>query len=207
MRSVLKVVRHLAAALALAPALVLVSACSSDAGAKSGGPAVESPSGESFDDGEPVHGDVAVTWKNLNPANPPASASLVNESSEVGQKLKSGKANSSVIRVLTDAQMGGLLAALEKDGFFQYATDGMGLDTVPDLAGRKGVIVVTQDGRSKGLLSLPGTGAGPVPKVFYNSKMLIIGIHSQLPGAEVRAGIGEPDERIFTAPPPKFHKP
>jgi len=207
MRSAVRPVRQAVVALSLVSALLLAAACSSEGGSNSGGSSMETPSGESFDDGEPVHGDVAVTWKNLNPANPPASASLVNESSEVGQKLKSGKANSSVIRVLTDAQMGGLLAALEKDGFFQYATDGMGLDTVPDLAGRKGVIVVTQDGRSKGLLSLPGTGAGPVPKVFYNSKMLIIGIHSQLPGAEVRAGIGEPDERIFTAPPPKFHKP
>jgi hypothetical protein len=207
MRSVLKTVRHVFVAVSLSSALLLASACGSDGGSKSGGPAMESASGEGVDEGDPVHGDVLVMWKNLNPANPPAAAGLVNESSEIGQKLKSGKANSSEVRVLSDAQMGGLLAALEKNGFFQYATDGMGLDSIPDAPGRKAVIIVTQDGRSRGLLSLPGTGASPIPKVFYNSKMLIIGIHSQLPGAEVRAGLGEPDERVFTAPPPKFHKP
>jgi hypothetical protein len=197
----MRIVRCACAVLALASALVLASACSSDSDSRSGS------SVEAVEEGAPVHGEVAVTWKNLNPANPPATMTLVNESSETGRKLKSGEANSSTIKVLSDAEMGGLLAALDSKGFFRYATDGMGLDNIPDLPGKKGIVIVTQDGQSKGLLSLPGLGSGPVPQVFLDSKRLILDIHRQLPGAEVHSGLGESDERIFSAPPPKMHRP
>lgn len=187
----------------------LAAGCASDGG--SGGGAGEesgaAPSGGTWEDGEPVRGNVSVTWKNLNPANPAASASLVNESSEIGQKLKSGAASSSEIRVVSDAQMGGLLAQLKKLGFFQHATDGLGLDNVPNVEGQRGIVVVTQDGRSKGLMLTTHLGPGPVPQTYRDSKNVVLFAHSQVPGFDVKANIGAPDERVFTAPKPTLRRP
>jgi hypothetical protein len=188
----------------------LAAGCASDdapGGSGSGDESGAVSSGGNWEDGEAVRGNVSVTWKNLNPANPSASASLVNESSEIGQKLKSGRASSSEIRVVTDAQMGGLLAQLKKLGFFQYATDGMGLDNLPDVAGQRGIVVVTQDGHSKGLMLTTNIGPGPVPTAYRDSKNVVLFAHSQVPGFDVKSGVGAPDERVFTAPKPTLRRP
>jgi hypothetical protein len=203
----MRVLRHVVAALSLTTALLLASGCGSDGGGASGGNLVNSGSAETWDDGEPVQGNVSVTWKNLNPANPPASASLVNESSEIGKKLKSGTASSSEIRVISDAQMGGLLDQLKKFGFFDHATDGLGLDSIPDLPGRRGIVIVTQEGHSRGLMLTTNLGPGPVPQTYRDCKYVVLLAHSQAPGAEVRAGIGAPDDSLLSAPKPRFRKP
>jgi len=203
----MRVLRHLAAALSLAFPLLAASGCGSDDAASSGGQFIGSGTGETWDDGEPVQGNYSVTWKNLNPANPPASMSIVNESSEIGQKLSSGVATSSEIRVATDAQMGGLLMALKNLGFFDRATDGLGLDNIPDLPGRRGIVVVTQDGHSRGLMLTTNIGPGPIPETYRNCKGAVLDAHSHLHGAEVKASLGPADDRILTAPPPKYHRP
>jgi hypothetical protein len=190
----------------------LAAGCASDGGPTSpgggsGDAADSAPTGGTWEDGEAVRGNVSVTWKNLNPANPPASASLVNESSEIGQKLKSGRASSSEIRVVSDAQMGGLLAQLKKLGFFQYATDGLGLDNLPSVAGPRGIVVVSQDGHSKGLMLTTNLGPGPVPEAYRDSKSVVIIAHSQVQGFDVKANVGAPDERVFTAPRPTLRRP
>jgi hypothetical protein len=190
------------AALLFAPALLLAAGCSSDDGSEGSSSPFASGTAADLAVADPVQGEVAVTFQNLDPSRPAAIMQLVNESSEVGQKLKSGKATSAKIKVLTDAEMGGLLAQLEKFHFFEHATDGLGLDNIPDLPNRKGIVVVTQDGHSRGVLSVSGLGGGPIPKVFVDSKRLILDVHAALPGSEIRAGIGEADERIFSAPPP-----
>jgi len=68
-------------------------------------------------------------------------------------------------------------------------------------------VVVTQDGKSKGIMLTTGLGVGPVPKTYVESKKLIFAIHEQLPGFDVKANLGAPDERIFSAPPIKPKKP
>lgn len=190
-------------------AALLAAGCASDGGSGggSGDESEAAPTGGTWEDGEAVRGNVSVTWKNLNPANPPASASLVNESSEIGQKLKSGRASSSEIRVVSDAQMGGLLSQLKKLGFFQYATDGMALDNLPNVDGQRGIVVVTQDGHSKGLMLTTHIGPGPVPTAYRDSKNVVLFAHSQVPGFDVKANVGAPDERVFTAPKPTLRRP
>ena len=200
--------RRLSLVLALLAAAPL-AACSSGgsgSGASSSGSADVS-GGDTWNESTPVTGNVQVAWKNLDPANPPAAVGLVNESSESGRKLKSGKATSSQIRVLTDQQMGGLLAALEKVGFFRHATAGIALDNLPSVPGRKGVVVVTRDGKSVGLLLTTNLGTSPVPKAYTDSKNMILAAHHEVQGFEAKAGIGESDERIFSAPPPKLRRP
>ena len=64
-----------------------------------------------------------------------------------------------------------------------------------------------QDGHSMGLMLTTNIGPGPVPETYRNCKGVILDAHSHLDGAEVKAGLGAPDERIFTAPAPKFRKP
>ena len=193
-------------------ASLCVAGCAGDAGARSAGTspassADEAPSSQSAPAGEPVHGDVSVTWKNLDPKYPVARASLVNESSATGKLLRSGTKSSSEIRVMSDADMGVLLATLKEFGFFTYATDGLDLGNVPDVPGKKGIIVVTQDGRSKGLMLTLNMGASPIPKTYVNSKDLVLGVHSQLQGADFRVGVGPADENTFQAPPVKMKRP
>jgi hypothetical protein len=204
-------VRSILVVLAFAATLPL-AACSSDSsyGSSASGPSssgVEAASGDSWDESTPVGGNVQVAWKNLDPANQPAAVGLVNESSETGQKLKTGRATSSQVRVLSDQQMGGLLGMLDKVGFFRYATEGLSLDNVPDLPGRKGIVVVTRDGHSVGLMLTTNLGTSPVPKAYSDSKNMIIHAHGQVQGFEAKAGIGESDERIFSAPKPTLRRP
>ena len=204
----------------LVPALSLVLAVSLPLAACSSGESYESssssgdsvaaagaPAGDSWDESTAVSGDVQVAWKNLDPDNPPAAVGLVNESSETGQKLKSGRATSSQVRVLTDHQMGGLLAMLDKVGFFRHATEGLSLDNLPTVPGRKGVVVVTRNGRSVGLLMTTALGTSPIPKAYTDSKNMVIHAHGQVPGFEAKASIGESDERIFSAPKPTLRRP
>jgi hypothetical protein len=209
--STMSLARRLSLVLLLAVSAPL-AACSSDPSYESAasGPSASpeaGSSGSTWDESTPVRGDIQVAWKNLDPTNPPAAVGLVNESSETGQKLKTGRATSSQVRVLTDRQMGGLLAQLEKVGFFQYATEGLSLDNVPSVPGRKGVVVVTRDGRSVGLLMTTNLGTSPVPKAYSDAKNMVIYVHGQVQGFEAKASIGESDERIFSAPKPTLRRP
>jgi len=199
---------RIAAAAALAVLASLTASCAGDSADRGSSSSSEVPAGgATWEDGEPVKGEVTVAWANLDPKYPVARVGLVNESSEIGQTLKSGKATSSEIRVLTDAEMGGLLAKMGELGFFQYAQDGLALDNTPDVAGKRGVVVVTQDGRSKGLMLTTNLGMSPVPKAYADTKKLVLFAHSQVPGYDVKANIGAPDERIFSAPPIRPKKP
>lgn len=200
---------RLSLVLALAMAASLTACASDDASDSGGGSSLGgvSPAGGSWDESAPVTGDVQVAWKNLDAANPAAACGLVNESSETGQKLKSGRATSSQVRVLTDAQMGGLLAKLEEVGFFRHATQGISLDNVPQVPGRKGIVVVTRDGQSVGLMLTTNLGTSPVPKIYTDSKNMVLAVHGQVMGYEAKAGIGEADDRIFSAPKPTLRRP
>ena len=195
---------HLLLALCLS-----LAACGSDGSSESGagGSAAGSGGAGTWDEAAPVAGNVQVAWRNLDTANPAAAAGLVNESSETGQKLKSGKATSSQVRVLTDAQMGGLLAKLDEVGFFRNATQGLSLDNVPEVPGKKGIVVVTRDGQSVGLMLTTNLVSSPFPKVYTDSKNMILAAHGAVVGYEAKSGTGESDERIFSAPKPKLRRP
>jgi hypothetical protein len=215
----MNLVRTFSSALGLAAALFAAS-CSSTEG--SPGDSTSGASGKrlealdegsgsqasgNWEDGAAVRGDVSVSWKNLDPRNPLAAHSLVNESSEIGRKLRGGKATSSEIRVIGDLEMGRLLAELKKIGFFDHATDNLSLANVPEVPGRRGVVVVTQDGRSKGLMLTTNLGTGPIPKTYVESKRVVLAVHSQVQGFDVRVGTGAADEGVLSVPPPRFKRP
>jgi hypothetical protein len=157
---------------------------------------------QSVQAGEPVTGNVYVTWKNLNPASRAGAFSLVNQSSEYGRKLTSGKATSTEIRVIDDVQMGTLVAELRRVGFFQFAKPGLGLGNIPEGASRSGVVVVQQDGKDLGLL-FRATGPGPEANAYTECKKLVLAVHGSVPSFEVRVGSGEGSDRVFEAPPIK----
>lgn len=187
-------------ALALALAASLAAACgggASGGGGGVGGRTVDVPS-----DAPAAAGNVIVTirtWnRNPNAGNlPPTDAALVNASSEVGQRLTSGRASSTVVRVLEDAEMGRLLAMLDEAGFWGSAKDGVTLANLEDDGRRRGVIVVEQSGRKAGLEYYPGS---PGADVFRQCRDMIHQIHDRVGGWEARASTGPADERLIQAP-------
>lgn len=192
--------RH-AAILGLAAALFALGACASGSSGDTDGAEPRASDGgtRTVERGEAVGGNTMVTWKNLDPRNPDVTWGLVNESSEMGQKLRSGRASSTEIRVMSDTDMGTLINELRKAGFFENATRGLGLANVPDVPGRKGIVVVSQDGVEQGLMLTPNLGGTSIPVAYRDSKQLIGAVHGALQGFEVR--VNQDADRVFQAPP------
>jgi hypothetical protein len=175
--------------------LVLVAAgCSSSETPTTGG------GSSRVDDVEPegVKGNVAVTWKNLNPRSKAGAFSLVNESSETARLLTKGGKTSTEIRVISDAGMAWLLDKLKEVGFFQHATAGLGLDAASPTLSKSGIVVVQQDGKTHGLPLAGPTSA----KAYDDARGLIMRIHSDATPSfgDVKVGTGPADESIFSGP-------
>jgi hypothetical protein len=156
---------------------------------------------------EPVRGEVMVSWRNLDPRYPATAVALVNDSSSTGQRLRSGTVTSSTIRVLTDAEMGWVLAEIERMGFHQHARDGLDVAAASEVPGRKGIVTIERDGTTKGLLLTTGLGTSPLPKVYVQVKDFVNKVHGHVVGGEVRASVGPADESIFSAPPARLKRP
>jgi hypothetical protein len=147
---------------------LLPAACGSGASGNGGEPMIGAGATlvDRIEDGDPVSGNVQVTWRNLDPNNRDVVISLVNESSEYGQRLRSGRSTSTVTRVATDQQMGQLVATLRELGFYTHASP-MVLGALPEEQGRKGAVVVQQGDQSVGimLVSKLGLAGSQVPKI------------------------------------------
>lgn len=199
--------RH-AAILGLAAAMLAFGACASGSSSSDNRAPAESGSDAAVvrpvERGEATGGNTVVTWKNLDPRNPDVTWSLVNETSDVGAKLRSGRATSTEIRVMSDVDMGTLLNELRKAGFFENATRGLGLGNIPDVPGRKGIVVVSQDGVDHGLMLTPNLGGTTVPVAYRDSKQLVGAVHNALQGFEVR--VNQDTDRVFQAPSPKMRR-
>lgn len=199
-----RVLRACALGLSLLAAPLLAGACAgtSDAGGgASGGGAdgLERPNVGDVEPGDPVRGEVFVTWKNLNPRNPDVTQTLVNESSEVGQQLRSGRKSSTAVRVISDADMGTLLLKLKEIGFYDQATRGVGPNSIPQVPGRRGIVLVHDNGTDWGLMLTPGAGGTPLPATYRDCKGLVLAIHGAVQGLEVQVNVDT--DRVFSAPP------
>ena len=148
------------------------------------------------------HQVVLRTWNPNNPSAAPTTAALVNASSESGRKLTTGRATSTVVRVISDAEMGALLAAMQEKGFDGVATPGLTLDGLRADGRRRGVIVVEQDGQTRGIDFGLNMGGTQVPTVYTECKKIILAVHMNIPGLEVRTSTDPADDpsRIFQAP-------
>ncbi len=187
------------AATALLAASFVMSGCGSDGATRGGGSHVGAAlGGVGFEPGDAVSDEVSVTWKNLDPGNPPVTQTLVNASSETGRLLKSGRASSTATRVISDQDMGTMLDELEDLDFFDHATSGLGLTNAPSTTGRRGIVVVTRGAKTWGMMLTPGMGQTPVPKVYTDCKKLIFAVHGAVQGFEVKIN-ADPD-RVFSAP-------
>jgi hypothetical protein len=171
-------------------------------GDSSGGDGLAKPAAGSIDPGDPVSGEVAVTWKNLNPSSPDVTQTLVNESSEYGQALQSGRVTSTTVRVLSDADMGTLLGMLEEIGFFEHATRNVGLTNIPEVPSRKGIVVVHNNGKDWGLMLSPGAAGTGLPETYRDCKGLVMKVHASVQGLEVQVNVDA--DRVFSAPPIKM---
>lgn len=192
---------------ALAWAVLLVGAALSTACSSS--PAWVPPDPGDFREVDAVSGNYSVTWKNLNPAGDPVVQTLVNETSEIGVKIKSGRATSSTIRVVSDEQMGSLVDKLREMSYFDHATPGVGLDNVPDVPNRRGIVAVDEDGDRSALIFTLHMGNTPVPTVYRDCKSVILRVHGAAQGGmEVRAGRGESvdADRLFKGPKIKMER-
>lgn len=182
----------LRAAGALAAALLCASPLAGCGGTGSGSAAGWHMGGSSepiadLSNVQPVKGNVQITVR-LSPKDKDVSTfALVNESSEIGKKLSTGRATSAQIRFLDDLAMGRLLAEMNARGFAAQSSPGLTLENLPVYPGRRGVIIVEQDGATRGIDFGTGTGGGALPKTFVDCKQLIMGVHGSLSGFEVRA--------------------
>lgn len=186
---------------ALVVPLLLVAACGSS-GASSG--EWERPDVDVPESAAPVSGEVRVRWQNLDPRHPIVPHVLVNKSSELGGALASGERTSSEVRVLSDEDMGRLIEGLRGIGFFEHATAGLSVDSAPEVAGRKGIVVVHQDGRSYGLMLTRNLGGTPIPAVYRDAKGLVLTVHGQIYSPEIRVNVDE--DRVFSAPPIRMRR-
>jgi hypothetical protein len=192
--------------LALALLLGGPAGCAGDGGSSIDDPLLEGQ-GIEVVEGAPASGNVHVTLRTWDPdTGREATFVLVNATSEVGQKLRSGRATSTVTRVLDDDGMGSLLATLDQNGFAGVSADGVSLDTLGPDSRRKGVIVVERDGSPRSLVSESNVGK-TVATVFRDCKVLILQVHGSIPGAAASASTGDSDpERTFQAPPIKMKR-
>lgn len=189
-------------------ALLLVlaaAACGSTDG--SGGGGGGGGGDEVVSGGPAVTGDHQVlirTWDPTDPSRPPFTAALVNASSDAGRRLTSGKASSTVVRVLSDQDMGTLLQLLDEKGFSANATEGVTLQGLRPDSQRRGVIIVEKDGQTKGIELLLRMGGTAIPTVYTECKKIIVKAHREIEGLEIRTSTGadvEDPSRTFQAPP------
>ena len=201
----------------LAPFLVLACAAALAACGRtgtSGGRSIDmgdSSGGASLEGVHPVKGNVQVVLRTWNPEHPelgPSTYALVNTSSESGRKLASGKATSTVIRPISDEQMGALLAAIDQKGFSTHAKSGVTLEGLSPDSRRRGVIIVDDNGTTRGLemLAQANLGGTPIPTVFRDCKMIIVQIHGTIQGYEARVSTSPADDRTFQAPPVRMKR-
>lgn len=206
-----RTVRAIGALAALFVGAALVAGCggTGSSGATGGGLGGGGEPLADLSNVQPVKGNVQVTLR-LSPADRPVTMfALVNESSEIGKKLTSGRATSAQIRVLDDLAMGRLLAEMNARGFAANSSPGLSLDNLREYSGRRGVIVVDQGGTTRGIDFGTGTGGGALPNAYVECKKLIMGVHGSLQGFEVRASTN-PDsdaERQFGGDPIKMKRP
>lgn len=188
----------------LCVALLLAAAVAGCAGTGSGSGAGGASGGSSVESAPPVSGNHQVvlrTWDPNRPGEPNLTAALVNRSSEAGRKLSSGMASSTVVRVISDEEMGRLLAALDDAGFSATARAGVALDRIAPDSERRGVIVVEHDGKTRGIDFVAGADARAVGKTYVECKKIILYTHGLISGFETRVTTGEQDpSRIFQAP-------
>jgi hypothetical protein len=85
-----------------------------------------------------------------------------------------------IVKVLSNEQMGLLIALLEEKGFYRYATAAHTPESVPRRSGN-GIIVVERAGSRKGLLFQRGMSASrsAVPGVYVECKKMIMGIFNK----------------------------
>ena len=124
---------------------------------------------------------------------------LVNASSQYGRALRSGRETSTEVRVLSDADMGTLIGELEDRGFFDHATKGLGIENIPNVPGRRGIVVLHDNGNDYGLMLVPGAGGTGLPESYRDCKALVLAIHGSVQGLEVR--VNEDADKLFSAPP------
>lgn len=202
-----RIARAVPALLALVPCLV---ACASGGGGSGGNSASGGPGGgnAAAESGPKVSGDVTVTLRTTPGGGQATDMSLVNESSEMGKKLTSGRTSSTVTRVISDAEMASLLRELDKAGFSSVARDGVSMAALRDDSTRRGVIVIEQDGRPRGFEFRTGMGESRVPNVYVDCKRLIWGVHMQVPAYEAKVTVGDaPDaDRVFQSPPARMKR-
>ena len=199
--------RRLCGALLLTLATVLLTACAGDGGSGEARMGADETLVGDISDATPVDGNVTVTWRNLDPRNQDVTISLVNETSDYGRRLKSGRSSSPVTRVASDRQIGRLLAKLEELGFFRLATP-MEMGGLPEVPGRRGAVVVQRDGASVGLMLVlkQGLAGSQIPKVYMESKRQVLYLHGNLRGLDVRGSVESMDanaEDVFRGRPIK----
>jgi hypothetical protein len=186
-------------------ALLVLPGCGLFGGSGSGGGGGGGAAGD-LAPAKAVQGNVMVTLRTYHPNAPTTTMALVNASSESGRRLASGKATSREIRVITDDDMGRLLAEMDRRGFSGQARAGLTLAQLTDNPSRRGVILVEENGSSRGIEFSTGAGGTALPTVYTECKKLVWGVHMAVPGFEVRATTDNAmdAENVFQAPPARL---
>ena len=131
-------------------------------------------------DVKPETSPAKVTWVSFKEVNPrtgkamTTQMNLVNKAHPESRKAISIEANQ---KVLSNQQMGLLLALLKEKRFYKYARSGLTPERAPSGRGN-GLITVRRGDQAAGLLFEKGSAGGgsPIPAVYVECKKIIIGI-------------------------------
>ncbi len=189
----------------LLASLALAACANSPPGGGGGGAGGDD--GDTRASGRAVQGNVQITLQTQTPSTPIQTFAFVNATSEIGRRITSGRATSTVIRVLSDADMAKLIEEIESRGFSSHAVAGRTLKNLPDASGRRGVIVVEENGASRALDFGTGSGGGALPTCYLECKKLILGVHGALQGLAVSGtttNSADDGSKVFQAPPIKL---
>ena len=178
-------------------AALFASACGTTG---SSGPLSDSQGAGDRGSAPKVTGNVQITLQLQPPGKPVVTIALVNETSEIGRRITSGKASSTSIRVIDDVAMATLIAAMDDQGFSERATPGVSFQNLRDYPGRRGVLVLDQSGSTRAIDFGTGLGDGPIPKTYVECKKLVMAVHGAVGGFEVRSTTSDEADRTFQAP-------
>jgi hypothetical protein len=119
---------------------------------------------------------VRVEWKNLNPRRNDPPLGLINSSSPTVAELYRRPDLDQHVKPVDDEKMAVILEAFKQVDFYEFATEGVTLDSLR-MGDAHGAVYVRQGDRHHTLVFRPGQGGTGLPQVYRDCKQIIIEFH------------------------------
>ncbi len=132
---------------------------------------------------------------------PPQKITLVNSSHPDARKFTTGRAGGAHghVAVLPDNDLQAFLKGLQQQGFYRYARPVGNSSAALQSQNARGMIQITQNGRSQTLISMRGQGQNPqtrnIPRIYSQTKQAIMVLKNMSPTLNVSHVGAEPMRR------------